>query len=176
MPIQKELSIMFLINTLKIKSMKNYILSVILMSVVVFFYACSSEPKPITYGDDKCDYCTMNIMDKPYGTELVTDKGKVYKFDSTECLLNYMKENNHAEYAHILTNTMDKPAELIDANICTFLISEKLPSPMGENITAFSNEAEAKKAHKEYGGELFNFDKLKELKMGKQSPNHHHMH
>lgn len=154
--------------------MKNYILPLVLISITMLFNACNSEPKPIIYGDDKCDYCTMNIMDKPYGTELVTDKGKIYKFDSTECLLNYMNENTHAEYSHVLTNTMDRPSELIDVNNCTFLISLKLPSPMGENITAFSTKEEANKAKEEYGGTIYSFNELKKIKMGKQS--HHHMH
>lgn len=147
----------------------------ILSGLILILNACSSSPEEINYGDDKCNYCTMNIMDKPYATELVTDKGKVYKFDSTECMLNYMNEQAEMEmYDFILTNTMDKPGELIDAKICTFLISKNLPSPMGENITAFSSKEEAEKAQKEYDGVLLTFENLKTKKEGKKEKHHHH--
>ena len=151
--------------------MKQIIIAIL---AIFILNSCSKEPQPIAYGDDKCDFCTMNIMDKPYGTELVTSTGKVYKFDSSECMLGYMNENQSTEFAHILTNTMDKPGELADAKTCSFLISENLPSPMGANITAFSTKALAKEAQSEYTGKVYTFDELKIVQ--KENGAHKHAH
>ena len=51
---------------------------------------CSKEPKPISYGEDECEFCKMIVMDERYGSEMVTAKGKIYFFDSIECLVAYI--------------------------------------------------------------------------------------
>ena len=44
---------------------------------------CSKGPKPIDYGNDGCHFCKMTIVDKIHGSELITEKGKVFKFDDS---------------------------------------------------------------------------------------------
>lgn len=130
--------------------------------LVLVMVSCSKEPKAIEYGKDACDFCRMTIVDKIHGTELVTDKGKVYVFDATECLLHFQEQNKDLNYAHQLTNSYETPSELVPLEEVTFLISENLPSPMGANITAFQTREEAKKIQSEKGGELYNLTTLKE--------------
>ncbi|MDO5655615.1 MAG: nitrous oxide reductase accessory protein NosL [Flavobacteriaceae bacterium] len=144
----------------------------LLTLVFVAFIACSTEPKPINYGTDICDHCGMNIMDHPYGTELVTDKGKVYKFDSTECMLSYMETNENRNYAHILTATMDQPGTLQNALTSSFLVSENLPSPMGANITAYTTKELAQEAQNEFKGEVYDFEEIKKHQSGNSSQHH----
>lgn len=146
----------------------------IITGLVLFIISCEVKPEPIVYGEDKCTFCTMNIVDKPYGAELITDKGKIYKFDSTECLLNYMKDDEKGTiFEYKLTNTMDKPGELYDATDTFYLISENLPSPMGAYITAFTSKELAENAQKEYGGEVYSFDEIKELDFKMTGHEHH---
>ena len=64
--------------------------------------ACSKGHQPINYGEDECEFCKMMVMDKRYGAELVTDKGKIYFFDSIECLA--------VSYTHLI-HTMLKEAK-----------------------------------------------------------------
>lgn len=139
--------------------MYKFIFGLLLLSIM----ACSSGPKEINFGSDKCDFCSMNIMDKPYGTELVTDKGKVHKFDSSECMINYMHENQDKAYSHVLTCTMDNPGVLVDAKSSYFLVSENMPSPMGANITAYSTKELADVSQAENGGEVYDFERIKSL-------------
>jgi copper chaperone NosL len=123
--------------------------------------SCSNSPKPIDYGNDGCHYCKMTIVDKIHGAELITDKGKVFKFDATECMLNYVADGNEMEVGSFLTNHYESPTALISATEATFLISDKLPSPMGAYLTAFEDPAQAEKIKSEKGGELFNWEALK---------------
>ncbi len=60
--------------------------------LLLLLNSCSKGPKPIEYGSDNCDYCRMLITDPKFGTEFINDKGKVYKFDSVECLAAFSTE------------------------------------------------------------------------------------
>lgn len=51
------------------------------VSVLAFMSCQQSGPKDFLLGSDQCDNCKMTITDIKYGTELITEKGKVYKFD-----------------------------------------------------------------------------------------------
>ncbi|MGB5288980.1 MAG: hypothetical protein WBN42_10875, partial [Ignavibacteriaceae bacterium] len=63
---------------------KNKFSMVFLLPLLFLLASCGSKPEPINYGKDECEFCRMQISDNRYGAELVTDKGKVYKFDSIE--------------------------------------------------------------------------------------------
>ena len=124
---------------------------------------CTPEKSPIEYGLDKCFYCKMTIVDKRFGAEMVTRKGKVFKFDATECLINYLHQVNQddSETAFLLTNTLDKPGELVPVTGCYFLQSENLPSPMGEYINPFSEKATAYQQQDLHDGRLYLWEDLK---------------
>lgn len=140
------------------KSLIKSILGVVVFSIVL---ACTTGTKPIDYGNEGCHFCKMTIVDKIHGAELITDKGKVFKFDATECLLNYKAENIELQTVNIHTNHYEAPTAFITAEEATFLISEKLPSPMGANLTAFQSKETAEKIQTELGGKLYNWEALK---------------
>ena len=123
--------------------------------------SCAVEPAPIEYGKDVCSFCKMNIVKKQYGAELVTKKGKVYKYDAIECMLNDIKDKDEAEIELFLVNTYDFPETLNNAVKSTFLISEAMSSPMGANLTAFKDGLTAKSTKEEKGGEIYNWEELK---------------
>lgn len=141
--------------------MKKFVRSVGLVLGFITIMSCSHSPKPIDYGNDGCHFCKMTIVDKIHGAELITVKGKVFKFDAAECMLNYVADRNEAESGTFLTNHYDEPTALISATEATFLISENLPSPMGAYLTAFENTDSAEKIKAEHGGELYTWDALK---------------
>ena len=130
------------------------------LALLLFLTSCSISAEPINYGTDACSYCKMNIVDKQHASELVTKKGKVYKYDAIECLINDIANKKENEIGLLLVNTFDVPIELKDAKSATYLISEKLPSPMGAFLTAFDSKEKAEKKFSEIGGELFNWDDL----------------
>jgi copper chaperone NosL len=60
-----------------------------------------------------------------------------------------------------LVNDYDRPGELIDATEATYLISDRIPSPMGEFLTAFRTEQAAVEALMTYEGDLLTWEQLK---------------
>lgn len=142
--------------------MNSVVRFITLIICVIGTGACKIGPEPISYGSDVCQFCSMTIIDKQHGSELVTGKGKVFKFDSVECLLNYRNELDGEAGAMYLCNHYTAPGELIFVEEASFLISEGIPSPMGAYLTAFESEEAAFKAKNEYGGDLFNWAELLE--------------
>lgn len=114
-------------------------------SEIIFLMSCTSEPEAINYGKENCQFCKMTIMDNKYGCEVVTQKGKVFKFDDVSCMIKYINisEQTIKDYAHIVVNSYDKPANLIDVNKAYFVVSPNFSSPMMGNVAAFSDEKQA---------------------------------
>ena len=130
--------------------------------LICFVVACAVAPEEINYHADACAYCRMQISDARFGAELVTRKGKVYKYDSSECLFHALSENNPDEYQYILVTDYTIPGELIDARSARFLVSPGRQSPMGGNLSAYAVESTAQAVQAEVGGELFDFNEMLE--------------
>ncbi|NMH87477.1 nitrous oxide reductase accessory protein NosL [Flavivirga algicola] len=139
------------------KTLKYYSTIILLL---LFCFSCNVKPQAIDYGSDGCHFCKMTIVDKVHAAEIVTKKGKVYKFDATECMINFMKEFDSSKIQLYLSNDYKTPEALIDATQATFLISENIPSPMGAFLSAFKTEEDAKKIQEEKGGTLYNWNEL----------------
>jgi len=120
--------------------MKKIILFFSLMMLVIS--SCSKQPESIAYGEDECEFCKMIVMDKRYGAELVTDKGKIYKFDSVECLVGYIdnKKLNEKDYSSVWVGNYSNPGNLIDASKAIYLKNDELRSPMGLNVLAVETQ------------------------------------
>lgn len=129
---------------------------------IVIFSGCSVEPEAINYGQDACHYCKMSIVDQHYGAEIVNNKGKVYKFDAVECMLNHLHSDPMAsdEVEFLLVTPYDTPGKLTDAKLSMYLHSEEMPSPMGMNLTAFSDQHTAKEYAQETNGQVYNWKSL----------------
>ena len=123
---------------------------------------CSQKPEPINYGEDGCHHCKMTIMDNRYGSEIVTEKGKVLKFDAIECMLNFQRENStdHQKSLFLVTDFTD-PGNLIEAESAYFLRSASLPSPMGMFLTSCSSEQAANDLKDTHQGTVYSWQNLK---------------
>ncbi len=139
-----------------------------LMLVVVLVFATSSckgepEPEPIEYGKDSCAYCLMLIGDAGFSAELKTKKGKVYKFDSIECLAAFILSGKVREGNILAIWVADFPSKkLVKLEEVKFLISQKLRSPMALNISAFVREEELKQAHRNFKGKIVSWKEVLE--------------
>ncbi len=130
--------------------------------------ACEPGPRPIAYGEDVGDYCRMTIVDEGYGAELVTRTGKVYTFDSIECLAAFYLEGQvPRQEVHSLwvTDFQDPPA-LIRVEEAFFLHSRDLPSPMGMNLTAFSDVIRRDAVTNSFYGDLLDWEGVLDLVAG----------
>jgi copper chaperone NosL len=138
-------------------------LKVIFIVLLLAVVSCKVEPKKINYGQDHCAFCDMTVVDKTHACEYVTKKGKSYPFDAIECMVQKIdQENNESKLAFILVSDYQNPGNLIDANSATYLITKKIKSPMGANLSAFSSLEKAKKVQQEFGGTIYNWQQLKE--------------
>lgn len=138
--------------------LKTYIL---LISLTILT-SCSKEISQLEYGIDQCEHCKMTLTDKKYGALILSDKGKSYKFDAAECMLDYVNEGkiNKKEIDKYFVINLTEPGILTDATEATYLISQSLRSPMGENISAFKVKADAEKYLKDYGGDILSWSEL----------------
>ena len=135
----------------------KYVVTIVAIGILL---SCNVAPKPIEYGQDACYYCKMTIVDKIHAAEVVTNKGKVYMFDASECMIHFMDEFDISQIELFLSNNYTNPEELIDATKATFLISENVPSPMGANLSAFKNKDDALGLQAKKGGEIYNWEAL----------------
>jgi len=131
-------------------------------SIIIMLYSCSNEPKPIRFNEDECAYCRMIISDQRYGSEFLTTKSKAYKFDSVECLSAYLQEQKPGskDVHSLFTIDFYNPEIFIDATQAWYLHSELLKSPMGLNLTAFSNKEIAQTVKNVYPGELIRWQSV----------------
>ncbi|MEZ4829620.1 MAG: nitrous oxide reductase accessory protein NosL [Bacteroidia bacterium] len=126
---------------------------------MVLWMACSPEPKQIQYGMDACHYCKMTIMDNQHASQLVTEKGRAYLFDAIECMIGYQQIQKE-DFAFVLVSDYANPGTLISAASGTFLISPAVSSPMGANLSAFSQASDALEIKTRLGGEIYTWDEI----------------
>lgn len=133
---------------------KHTIPSVLVMMAVIFLTGCNPKPEKIVLGKDNCAECKMTIMDPKFGAEIVTKKGKVFKFDDVHCLAIFL-ERRGVELDNIhqtLFTDYNNPNEFIKVKSAEFVVSSQFKSPMGGNAAAFRNASEAKKKLEELEG------------------------
>ncbi|HET9279039.1 MAG TPA: nitrous oxide reductase accessory protein NosL [Flavitalea sp.] len=124
------------------------------IAAVLFMTACTPKAEKIAIGKDNCSECKMTIMDPKFGGELVTKKGKVYKFDDTHCIAAFL-ERRGIELSDIhktLFVNYSNPQEFVEVKSAEFVVSSQFKSPMGGNAAAFKNKTEAEKKSEEMQG------------------------
>lgn len=131
----------------------------------LFVIACTKNPEPIKYGSDECELCRMSIMDPKYGAEIVTEKGKVYKFDSIECLVNYSLKNNMIgdENNSMLVTDFSNPEMFIDVKKSFYVRNNSIRSPMGLNVSSFGTDVAKQSFIGKNGGQQLSWPELIEL-------------
>lgn len=132
----------------------------ILLLISLMTSSCAVEPKPIDYGSDNCAYCLMTIVDKQHAAEIVTEKGKVYKYDAIECMINHHLDKPQQSVALYLINDYENPGDLIDAVPATYLIHPEIKSPMGANLSGFASREAAEKRNSAHLGKIYSWDSL----------------
>ena len=137
--------------------MKNI---VALFIVAHLFISCTIEPAKINYGNDACHYCKMTIVEETHAAQLVTKKGKPYKYDAIECLLNDFENREEKDVALFLVTDYLTPKKLIDAKTATYLISEEIQSPMGANLSAFEFKENAAKYAKNDKDKIYDWTEI----------------
>ncbi len=119
--------------------------------ILGFFFSCDSKgPDPIVLNTDDCSSCKMQIADGKFAAEIITTKGRIYKFDDVFCLKKYLKDNASTEVKNYYINDYSKDNELIDATTAFYSFGGSINSPMHGNIIATQSEEDAKKFADEF--------------------------
>jgi len=138
-------------------------LTVALLITSVSFTSCSSGPHPIQVGKDACNYCKMTVSDPRFGGEIITTKGKIYKFDDLHCFSSFLQEGQLAkdDIKEMYVADFSGSHSLVkgDENLLLFK-SDMLRSPMNGNIAAFSNRDSLAVVMKKLKGMPLNWDEL----------------
>lgn len=112
--------------------------------VTSIFVSCNSnEPKPIKLNSDSCDFCKMTIANGKFGAELITQKGRYYKFDDVACMIQFAKTSEVPSKVFFVNDYL-KENELVAAEKSFFLKGGTINSPMRGNTAAFTSDKEQK--------------------------------
>jgi copper chaperone NosL len=137
----------------------------LLILLAVPLGSCTVKESPIQFGTDTCDHCRMTIADEQFGAEIVTSKGRVFKYDAVECMASALLTGDVDEKSVELLLTIDhaNPTVLVDATAAVYLRSPQLRSPMGMNLSSFSSGEDAEKTAERYAGETLTWDETRKL-------------
>jgi len=122
---------------------KKLWLAVVFIAIFIFS-GCKTSVEKINFGVDACASCKMTIVDKHFATELVTSKGRAYKFDDVICMLRFMQTELSPEtvVSPFVINHNDATG-FIPAVNAVFVVGDQLHSPMNGNTAAFLTKEEA---------------------------------
>lgn len=140
----------------------NSFLAILFLFMMSQLMACTKGPIPIQIGKDTCHFCKMTISDVKFGAEIVTIKGKVFKFDEYHCLNKFLQEGTipttHIQDVYI--SDYLPPHSFISFNNAFFLESEQIHGPMNGNIAAFKSENALINLKQSVGGVQKNWNQL----------------
>lgn len=130
------------------------------------FLVCGDRgPAEIYYGQDQCDYCKMTIADKSFGSEMITAKGKVYKFDSIECLAAYQITSEPAGEGirSMWVTDFNHPGSFLDTERAVIVATERQRSPMGVGLVAVDSPPHAERLIETVGGKTLQWSEVRAL-------------
>lgn len=151
------LTFSLIIINFSIQNMMKFQKSTLLALSFLALLSCSgSGPKDFLLEKDQCDNCKMTVADINYATELITEKGRVYKFDDLSCMTMY--ESSEPEKAkNAKKYVIDAPTgKFLDLSKATLIKGGSIKSPMGGNTQAFASKEAAQKAAATFGATLIN--------------------
>lgn len=114
--------------------------------MVVLSAGCQASPDldtppPMQYGEEVCDQCRMIISEARFAAAYVTRQGVIRRFDDIGDLLAY--HATHAEDVAVFWVHDYSTHEWLKAKAAFFVVSERLHTPMGHGIVAFSERPRA---------------------------------
>jgi copper chaperone NosL len=131
----------------------------------VFLFSCSTGPQQINYGKDACDFCKMNIVDSKFASQIISTKGKIYRFDDIRCTVSFLEEGNlqNKDLGAVYFSDNSKEGNWIKSDMAFLLQSETLRSPMGGNAIAFASEQERTEAMNQFNGTKLSWQDINPL-------------
>ena len=144
------------------KRKKNISKIIPLFFLITFLPSCNTKPEPFNIGKDHCNYCMMTISDARFGVEIVTNKGKILKFDDVKCMLGFTEQDSSIKekIKDVYLANYLSPLELINVKNAFLVHSIEFRSPMGGNVAAFNNLETLNKVNTEMQGSVIKWEML----------------
>lgn len=129
----------------EVKLKKTSPVSVLLIaSGLTMLASCSRvNIEPIALHKDKCEECKMTISDPRFAGELVTKKGRIYKFDDIACMKTYLSKEGEDKMAYTMIADFTNIHSLHPVKESFYIRLQSINSPMQGNIIAFMNKDSA---------------------------------
>ena len=130
---------------MRIRQIRYYSTDLLFVAFSIVLTLCSGQPVAINYGVDKCVWCDKIIDDNHFGSTLVAQDGKVFKFNSIECLMAFHiqptipNESFQASWVCDYNN----PGHLVRAGQASYVHTDTKASPNGLGLFAFSSDEDA---------------------------------
>lgn len=126
-----------------------------------FLMSCGNkEPKPIKLNTDACDFCKMTISNGKFAAQLITQKGRHYKFDDIACLIQFAKSNTVVPYESFYVNDYLKDNSFIPVEKSFLLKGGRINSPMRGNCAAFATVNEQKEFQTQLHAEAMSWEEV----------------
>jgi copper chaperone NosL len=150
-------------NTKKTKNRPELSTIMVMSFILLLATSCNSGPSPLVPGKDNCQFCKMTISDIRFGAEIITEKGKIFKFDDPQCAISFLnsKSDHSFKVREIYFTDFSDKHNLIESKKTFFLKSEALKAPMGGNFICFTNLDSLKQVMKEYPGSIAYWNDIK---------------
>jgi len=118
---------------------KSLVFSTLLL---LLLSACiNQEPKEVNLHTDECAYCKMVISDRQFASQLVSDKGKSYPFDSIECMAAYAYQTpDIGDNSKLYAADYTRRGEWLLLDDADIYHAESVPSPMGLSLFALPDQ------------------------------------
>jgi copper chaperone NosL len=118
-------------------------------------------PGPIDWGVDACHHCKMALIQKGFAAQRLNAKGKVFRFDSIECLLADLAERPGVPEERYYVSDLSRPeADLLPAEDAAYLRGSRISSPMGGSLAGFASSDSARHYREQAGGNLLTWGEL----------------
>jgi copper chaperone NosL len=128
---------------------------------VLFLISCGREYEPIDYGKEACAHCRMTIVDDRYAAEMITCKGRVYKFDDVICMKQFITAQPDVKALVYVEDYLKKEGGSIDAKSAIYLQHDFFSSPMNGNYAAFATETDAARLRDSLNVQLVKWEELR---------------
>ena len=136
----------------------NMVTISLLLIFISSLVSCSVNPQPLQPGKDSCDYCRMTISDTRFGGEIITAKGKAYKFDDIHCILSFLKAGSIDTTGNSFYLVDFTSHELQPVAGMYILKSDSLRSPMQGNMAAFTTKEKLAEVQKKFSGDILTWN------------------
>ena len=136
----------------------------LILFLMLLLLSCNTQPQPLVIGKDECSYCKMPYADAKFGAEIITVKGKVYKFDDVSCMNNFTKAELRKDEiikSMLIVNYSSNQTFLNTAET-VFLISPQLHTPMNSGIAGFESKEKANSLLVNFPGEILSWHQLQQ--------------